>query len=153
MRVVLQRVTEASVAVDGNIVGTVGRGYLILAGIGINDTEEDLEVITNKIIGLRIFPDENHKMNLSVLDVGGEILAVSQFTLYADCRKGRRPSFTDAAPPETGLKMFNQFVEMLRATEVRRVETGTFQSMMDVKLINDGPVTIVLDSKDLIKNK
>jgi D-tyrosyl-tRNA(Tyr) deacylase len=151
MRVVLQRVSEASVSVDGEIVGQIGVGFLVLVGFGMNDTEEDLNVIVNKIIGLRVFPDDNHKMNLSILDVNGEILAVSQFTLYADCRKGRRPSFTEAAPPIKGLELFEQFIHMLKTTSVKKIATGTFQAMMKVQLVNDGPVTIYLDSKDLIK--
>ncbi len=149
MRTILQKVSEASVVVDGETVGKINKGYMLLVGFGINDTEEDLSVMINKIINLRIFPDENHKLNLSLLDADGEILAVSQFTLYADCRKGRRPSFTDAAPPEKGLELFNRFIEKLKQTPVRRIETGVFQAMMQVKLINEGPVTIYLDSKDL----
>jgi len=152
MRVVLQRVSEASVSVEDNMVGEIGKGYLALVGFGLDDTEKDIEAMVNKIVHLRIFPDENHKLNLSILDIGGEILVVSQFTLYADCRKGRRPSFTEASPPERGAELFNRFVDLLKASPVKNVKTGIFQAIMQVKLINEGPVTVILDSKDLLKN-
>ncbi|MCX7765763.1 MAG: D-aminoacyl-tRNA deacylase [Candidatus Sumerlaeia bacterium] len=152
MRVVLQRVMQAWVDVAGQCVGKIGKGLLVLAGIGNADTEEDLQLIANKIVNLRIFEDEEQKFNKSLLDVGGELLVVSQFTLYADCRKGRRPSFTEAAPPETAAVLLDRFVELLRAYNVN-VQTGVFQAKMAVSLINYGPVTIALDSRELKKNK
>ncbi len=151
MRVVLQRVTRATVEVEGERVGEIGKGLLVLAGIGNDDTEEDLHLIANKIVNLRIFEDEEHKFNKSLLDVGGELLVVSQFTLYADCRKGRRPSFTEAAPPEKASALLDKFVEILRTYNVN-VQTGVFQAKMAVSLINYGPVTINLDSKELKRN-
>ena len=150
MRVVLQRVREASVTVDGSVVGKIGSGLLILAGIGAEDNDSSLKAMAEKIVNLRIFEDEVGKMNLSVLDVGGAILAVSQFTLFADCRKGRRPNFMNAAPPDMAAKLFARFVDVLKALGPV-VETGVFQAMMDVKLNNWGPVTIVLDSAELAK--
>jgi len=148
MRILLQRVREAKVTVNGETVGQIGSGLLLLVGIGHEDSEATLAPMAQKVIQLRIFADEEGKMNRSLLDSGGEILAVSQFTLHADCREGRRPSFIRAAPPETGARLFDQFVESLRAQNVR-VETGRFGAMMDVHLINDGPVTIWLDSVEL----
>ncbi|MCD6385561.1 D-tyrosyl-tRNA(Tyr) deacylase [Candidatus Sumerlaeota bacterium] len=148
MRVVLQRVSQASVKVNGKTVGEIGKGLLVLAGIGKDDTEEDLNYIANKIVNLRIFEDEAQKFNRSLLEIKGDLLVVSQFTLYADCRKGRRPGFTDAAPPEQASAMFDQFVNILRGFSLR-VETGVFQAMMDVNLCNYGPVTIIMDSKEM----
>ncbi len=152
MRVLLQRVKEARVTVAGKIVGQIGKvapgGLLALVGIGKSDTEADLDPMVRKILNLRIFEDNEGKMNRSLLDIGGEILAVSQFTLYADCRKGRRPSFIGAADPESGRELFDQWVEKLRAAGTH-VETGEFGAMMEVSLINDGPVTIWLDSEEL----
>jgi D-aminoacyl-tRNA deacylase len=150
MRVVLQRVREASVDVDGSVVGKIGSGLLILAGIGAEDDETSLKIMAEKIVNLRIFEDEIGKMNLSLLDMGGAILAVSQFTLFADCRKGRRPNFMNAAPSDTAAKLFARFVEVLKSMGPT-VETGVFQAMMEVKLNNWGPVTIVLDSAELSK--
>lgn len=153
MRILLQRVREARVTVAGETVGEIGgengpAGLLLLVGIAAGDTPEVLQAMARKVVNLRIFGDEEEKMNLSLLDTGGEALAVSQFTLYADCRKGRRPSFTGAASPETGERLFNQFVEILRQ-QGPGVETGRFGAMMDVHLINDGPVTVWLDSETL----
>lgn len=145
MRILLQRVKSASVRVDGETIGRTGPGLLLLVGIGKTDTEATLEAMIHKVIYLRIFGDESDKMNLSLLDTGGGILAVSQFTLYADCRKGRRPSFIDAADPQTGSRLFDLFVSKL-LTHISHVETGRFGAMMDVELVNDGPVTIWLDS-------
>lgn len=150
MRVVLQRVSYASVKVDGKTVGEIGKGLLVLAGIGKDDTDEDLSYIANKIVNLRIFEDEAQKFNRSLLDIKGDLLVVSQFTLYADCRKGRRPGFTDAAPPEQASAMFERFVNLLREFPLK-VETGVFQAMMDVNLCNYGPVTIIMDSKEMIQ--
>lgn len=148
MKFVIQRVTEASVTVDTETVGAIGPGLLLLVGIAPGDTDAVMQAVAAKITNLRIFEDAEGRMNLSLLDTGGAILAVSQFTLFADCRKGRRPSFTGAAPAEQARKGFDQFVEILRETGVT-VETGQFQAMMDVKLVNAGPVTIILDSDDL----
>ena len=136
--------------VDGEIVGKIGSGFLVLLGVSAADTDSDRDALLNKMVGLRIFEDADEKMNLSLADVGGEILVVSQFTLYADCRKGRRPSFTDAAPPEMAERMYEEFVAILREKGFH-VETGRFRAMMEVSLVNDGPVTIWLDSKDLVK--
>lgn len=150
MRVILQRVSRASVVAEEKTVGAIERGYLILAGVTHGDTDEDLDVIADKLVHLRVFPDEEGKMNRSLLDVGGSILVVSQFTLHADCRKGRRPSFTQAAPPDVAEKMVDLFVDKLKDRGLR-VETGQFGAKMDVELVNTGPVTIILDSEDLTK--
>jgi D-tyrosyl-tRNA(Tyr) deacylase len=145
MRIVVQRVTEARVEVSGVVVGRVGRGLVVLLGVGRDDEAADVEYISSKIRDLRIFEDDEGKMNHSVVDVGGAVLLVSQFTLYGDVRKGRRPSFIDAAGPEKGRAMYEEVARALRESGLT-VETGTFQAMMQVHLVNDGPVTIVLDS-------
>ncbi|MBQ9456550.1 MAG: D-tyrosyl-tRNA(Tyr) deacylase [Thermoguttaceae bacterium] len=150
MRACIQRVSSASVRVDGEVVGKIGLGILVLLGVSAVDTNSDRDALLNKMVGLRIFEDAEEKMNLSLADVGGEILVVSQFTLYADCRKGRRPSFTDAAPPEMAERVYEECVAILREKGFH-VETGRFRTMMEVSLVNDGPVTIWLDSKDLVK--
>ena len=147
MRAVLQRVREASVAVDGQTVGSIGRGLLVLLAVGREDTPDDATYVVDKTAAMRIFPDDEGQMNRSALEVGGELLVVSQFTLYGDTRKGRRPSFAAAAPPDAALARFDDAVERFRATGLR-VETGRFREMMDVSLINDGPVTIWLDSAE-----
>lgn len=144
MKVVLQRVKRASVTVDGQVVGNVEAGLLLLVGIAKSDDGSEIDYLTQKIINLRIFEDDAGKMNLSCLDVGGGILAVSQFTLYGDTRKGRRPGFDQAALPDQAQPMFNQFVEKLRESRLN-VETGQFGAHMDVELLNDGPVTFVLE--------
>ena len=148
MKAILQRVREASVTVDGAVVGQIGPGLLVLAGMAEGDDEAILQLMASKIVNLRIFQDEAGKMNRSLLDVGGALLVVSQFTLFADCRKGRRPNFMGAAPPDVARDLFDRFVGHLRALGPR-VETGVFQAMMEVSLINWGPVTIVLDSAEL----
>lgn len=145
MRAVLQRVKEARVRVDGEVVGEVGAGLLVLLGCGEGDGEEDLRYVLEKMIHLRIFPDDEGRMNLSLLDVGGALLVVSQFTLYADTRRGRRPSFVDAMKPDAAEALYERFVEEARARGVQ-VETGVFGAMMDVELVNHGPVTILLES-------
>ena len=145
MRAVVQRVSEASVTVDGQVVGAIGPGLLVLAAVGDGDGDNALAWMADKLVNLRIFQDDEGKMNRSLLDIGGAILAVSQFTLYGDCRKGRRPSFVHAAPPDEARSLFEQFVEHLRGTGVE-VATGVFQAHMDVRLCNDGPVTVMLDS-------
>jgi D-tyrosyl-tRNA(Tyr) deacylase len=146
MRAVVQRVPRASVTVGGQIVGKIDRGLLVLLGVTHADNEVAADYLAEKIAGLRIFEDDAGKMNLSVADVGGAILAVSQFTLYGDVRKGKRPSFDDAARPEQARKLYDHFVERIRALGLR-CETGRFQEMMQVELVNDGPVTILLDSE------
>lgn len=146
MRVVVQRSKEASVTVEGKITGRITKGLVLLVGVTHEDTYEDAEFIAEKIANLRIFEDENEKMNHSLLDVGGEILSVSQFTLYGDCRKGRRPNFMDAARPEHAVDIYEKFNTLLREKGIT-VETGKFGAMMDVSLINDGPVTLIVESK------
>jgi D-tyrosyl-tRNA(Tyr) deacylase len=146
MRAVVQRVCRAKVTVKDWIAGEIGLGLLVLLGMGHNDTEADATYLAEKIAGLRIFEDEDGKMNRSVLDVGGSVLAVSQFTLYGDVRRGKRPSFDAAATPEPARHLYEFFVERLRAVGLR-CETGRFQEMMQVELVNEGPVTILLDSQ------
>ena len=144
MRVVLQRVSRARVTVDGRVTGEIGRGLLLLAGFTDADTDEALAWMADKVVTLRIFPDDEGKMNRSVQEVDGGLLIVSQFTLYGDARKGRRPSFVDAARPEVAIPLYERFLRMLRDTG-RPVQTGEFGAMMDVELVNDGPVTLVLE--------
>lgn len=146
MKVVVQRVSEARVTVNGIVVGEIGHGLLLLVGIGQEDEETDLAWMADKLAGLRIFEDDGGKMNLSVVEVGGAMLSVSQFTLYGDCRKGRRPNFMGAARPETAEAMYERFNGLLRDRGLT-VATGRFGAMMDVALVNDGPVTLILDSK------
>jgi D-tyrosyl-tRNA(Tyr) deacylase len=145
MRAVVQRVQQSSVKVDDQIVGQIGSGLLVLLGVAKNDGTKDVDYLVNKIIHLRIFEDANGKMNRSLLDTGGELLAVSQFTLLADCRKGRRPSFIEAAEPEKATELYQTFVDKVRQHGIR-VQTGRFGAMMAVALINDGPVTIIIES-------
>ncbi len=145
MRAVVQRVSRARVTVGDEITGEVAMGLLVLLGVARGDTEADSTYLAEKIAGLRIFEDENGKMNRNVADVGGSVLAVSQFTLYGDVRRGKRPSFDDAAPPEFERQLYEMFVERIRAQGLR-CETGQFQAMMKVELVNEGPVTILLDS-------
>lgn len=145
MRAVVQLVKEASVAVAGDLKGKIGKGYLVFIGIEENDTEKDLSYICEKLLGLRVFEDADGKMNRSILDVGGAILLVSQFTLYGDARKGRRPSYIRAARPEKAIPLYEAMIEQLRAA--LPVETGEFGANMQVSLVNDGPVTILLDSE------
>ena len=147
MKALLQRVSEASVSVGGEVVGRIGRGLVVLVGIASGDTEKDVEYLVPKIVNLRIFPDDEGRFNLSAVDVNGELLVVSQFTLLADTRKGRRPSFVEAAPPAEAEELFERFVEQARATGLK-VETGRFQQYMQVEIHNDGPVTILLDSRE-----
>jgi D-tyrosyl-tRNA(Tyr) deacylase len=149
MRAVIQRVQKGQVSVEGQIVGSVGPGLVILLGAGHGDGQAEADRLAYKISNLRIFADAAGKTNLSVLDVGGEVLLISQFTLYADCRKGRRPSFVHAAPPDIAAPLVDYFADRLRQAGIRRVETGEFGAMMLVEIHNDGPFTIVLDSKDL----
>lgn len=145
MRAVVQRVTYSSVEVDGVIVGEINKGFNVLLGISKDDTEEDMKYIKDKIINLRIFSDENDKMNLSLLDIKGELLLISQFTLYGDARKGRRPNFMNALGGEEAKKFYDKFIEMMKETGLK-VQTGIFGADMKVDIKNDGPVTILLDS-------
>jgi len=144
MRVVVQRVSRASVAIGGEVTGEIGLGLLLLAAIKGDESEQDLAWMANRCVGLRIFPDHEGRMNRSLNEVGGGILAISQFTLYGDCRKGRRPSFIGAGDPEVSEKLFERFLQMLRETGVA-VGTGRFGAMMQVELVNDGPVTLIID--------
>jgi D-aminoacyl-tRNA deacylase len=146
MRVVVQRSKNAKVTVNGEITGQISKGLVLLVGVTHEDKEEDAVFLADKIANLRIFEDDAGKMNLSLLDVGGEILSVSQFTLYGDCRKGRRPNFMEAARPEQANQLYERFNSLLREKDIK-VETGIFGAMMDVELINDGPVTLIVESK------
>lgn len=148
MRAVVQRVDKAKVTVDGKIVGEISRGLMVFVGVVEGDTEKDVQYLADKVTGLRIFEDEAEKMNLSVKDIGGEILSVSQFTLYGDCRKGKRPSFDKAAKPETAIVLYEKFNELCRQQNIK-VETGVFGAHMLVELANNGPVTILLDSSKM----
>lgn len=148
MRFVIQRVTQSSVSVDGNVIGKIGKGLLVLIGVAGEDTEETADKLVRKLTGLRIFEDENGKTNLSLADVGGELLLISQFTLYANCKKGNRPSFTDAGSPEKAKALYEYIIAKCREN-VPVVETGSFGAEMKVSLVNDGPFTILLDSEKI----
>jgi D-tyrosyl-tRNA(Tyr) deacylase len=147
VKALLQRVSKASVTVEGEVVANIGRGLVIFVGVSTGDTERDAQYLAGKTVDLRIFPDSESKFNLSALDTRGELLVVSQFTLLADAKKGRRPSFTDAAPPQQAEALFQRFLEFLRQSKLK-VESGRFQEHMHVEIHNDGPVTILLDSRD-----
>ena len=151
MKALLQRVSSASVSIANEEVGRIGRGLVVFLGVANGDTENDAQYLAQKIANLRIFADEEGKFNLSALDIGGELLLVSQFTLLADTRKGRRPSFVEAAPPAQAEELFEQFVEQVRSSGLQ-VETGRFQQYMQVEIYNDGPVTIILDSADKFRD-
>jgi D-tyrosyl-tRNA(Tyr) deacylase len=146
MRVVVQRVSRARVVIDGEVVGAIDRGLLVLLGAATTDTAEDAAWLADKVVGLRIFPDSEGKMNLDVTEAGGAVLVVSQFTLYGDCRKGRRPSFITAAGPDLAVPLYEAFVAAIRAHGVQAA-TGRFGAMMQVELVNEGPVTLIIDSK------
>ncbi|MGI6574588.1 MAG: D-aminoacyl-tRNA deacylase [bacterium] len=146
MRAVVQRVTKGQVTLEGEVIGAIGKGFVVLLGIGRDDTSRDVEYLVDKIVNLRVFDDAAGKMNCSLLDVGGELLAISQFTLYGDCRKGRRPSFIAAAAPEEAVLLYNEFVKKVAAYGIA-VATGRFQALMQVDIHNDGPVTLLIDSK------
>lgn len=148
MKFVIQRVTESSVAVDGTVIGQIGKGFMVLIGIAESDTEEIADKLIRKLIGLRIFEDENGKTNLSLADVNGELLLISQFTLYANCKKGNRPSFVDAGNPEKANSLYEYIISKCK-DQVETVETGSFGADMKVSLVNDGPFTIILDSEKL----
>jgi len=149
MRAVVQRVKKGSVEIEEKEIGKIEKGLVILLGVGQNDTEKDAEYLAEKIVNLRIFEDKEGKMNLSVKDINGQILVISQFTLYGDCKKGRRPSFVSAALPDKAVKLYDYFVKSIKNYGLK-IETGEFQAMMLVKIYNDGPVTILLDSEKLI---
>ena len=149
MRAVVQRVTQGSVEVEGNIVGSIGKGLMVLLGVSEKDTKEDVAYMADKILNLRVFDDEEGKMNYSLLDVQGELLLVSQFTLYGDCRKGRRPNYMAAAKPDKADELYNEVVKLCRDQNVK-TETGVFQADMKVSIINDGPVTLIIDSEKVI---
>lgn len=146
MRAVFQRVTAAKVSVEGTTVGSIGKGWIVLLGVGKADGQGDVDTMVDKIMNTRAFSDESGKMNLSLVDTGGSVLLVSQFTLWGDCRKGRRPGFTEAAPPETAVKLYEQVRDKLIAQNIE-VATGTFQTHMSVQLTNDGPVTLMIDTQ------
>ena len=148
MKAVLQRVSEGSVSVDGQVVGSIGKGLVVLLGVGQDDEQKDQDILVRKIVGLRIFDDDQGKTNLSLLDVDGEMLVISQFTLLADCKKGRRPSFFHAGSPDKAEAMYEEFIQACRK-EVRKVAHGVFGAIMKVSIQNEGPFTIVLDSKEL----
>ncbi|MBM4330987.1 MAG: D-tyrosyl-tRNA(Tyr) deacylase [Deltaproteobacteria bacterium] len=148
MRTVIQRVSRAQVRVEGKVVGEIGKGLLILLGVGREDSLAAIDPLLDKIINLRIFEDGEGKMNLSLLDTGGELMVISQFTLYADCRKGRRPSFTEAGPPEAAKALYDAFIDQVRKRGIP-VAAGVFQALMDVELVNSGPVTILLDNPNI----
>ena len=148
MRVVLQRVSQASVIINGETVASIGKGLLLLLGIEEADTAEDIGWLSGKIIRLRVFPDDEEVMNRSVMEAGGEIIVVSQFTLHASTKKGNRPSYIRAAKPETAIPLYNQFIKSLETMVGKPVQTGDFGAMMDVSLVNDGPVTIIIDSRN-----
>ena len=150
MKIVIQRVKESSVSIDGQIKGSIQKGYMTLVGFCESDTKAIVDKMIDKMIGLRIFEDDQGKMNLALTDVQGAILSISQFTLYADCRKGRRPGFTDAAKPDTAIPLYDYYNQKIQDSGIH-VETGVFGADMKVSLINDGPVTILLDSKDICK--
>ncbi|MEZ4668015.1 MAG: D-aminoacyl-tRNA deacylase [Anaerolineae bacterium] len=153
MRIILQRVSQGSVTVDGHIAGAIEQGFVALVGVTHSDTQAEADMLARKTANLRVFEDEQGKMNLSVLEVGGGVLVVSQFTLYADSRKGRRPSFTDAARPEQAAPLVEYYAQRLRAEGVQQVENGIFGAMMQVAIHNDGPVTIILDSSDMMESR
>ncbi len=151
MKAVLQRVTHANVVVEGELISEIKNGFLVLLGVDNTDTEKDADVLSKKISGMRVFEDENGKMNLSLTDIGGSLLVISQFTLLADCRKGRRPSFVNAGAPDMANRLYEYFCERIKLDGIEDVKKGVFGADMKVSLLNDGPVTILLDSKELIK--
>ncbi len=147
MRAVVQRVKRAEVRVEGNVTGKIEKGILVFLGVGLDDEIKDIEYLVDKVANLRIFEDSEDKMNLSVLDVGGQALVISQFTLFGDCRKGKRPSYSSAARPEIARDLYEKFMDLLKQKYNIKVESGVFQAEMEVDLVNDGPVTLLVDSK------
>ncbi|MBI3239772.1 MAG: D-tyrosyl-tRNA(Tyr) deacylase [Flavobacteriia bacterium] len=148
MRLVIQRVSGASVTIDGSVHGTIRKGFLILVGVESADTQEDVDWLVQKTVNMRIFPDEDGKMNLSLTDIAGELLVISQFTLHASTKKGNRPSFIQAARPETAIPLYESFIAGCKLAGISKVQTGIFGADMKVSLVNDGPVTIIIDSKE-----
>jgi D-tyrosyl-tRNA(Tyr) deacylase len=146
VRAVVQRVSSSSVTVDKEVIGKIDKGIMVLLGINDDDNSKDIDYLVDKIVNLRIFEDENEKMNLSLLDIKGELLVVSQFTLYGDCRKGRRPNFTDAAKPDKAIPLYEEFIDKAKNYKLK-VQTGKFGAHMNVDIMNDGPVTLLIDSK------
>ncbi len=153
MRALIQRVTHAAVSVDGEVKGSIQKGFLILLGVKAGDTEEQARFLAKKTAELRVFTDSEDKMNLSLLDIGGEALVVSQFTLYADCKKGRRPAFVNAEKPPVANELYEKFVELMRQNGVKEVQTGVFGAHMMIELENDGPVTIMLDTDEIMPGR
>ena len=153
MRALIQRVSHASVSVDGEVKGSVEQGFLVLLGVKVGDTEKEAQFLAKKVAELRVFTDSEDKMNLSLLDIGGGALVVSQFTLYADCKKGRRPAFIHAERPPVANELYERFVELLRENGVKHVETGIFGAHMMIDLVNDGPVTIMLDTDEIMPGR
>ncbi len=152
MRVLLQRVTSGKVSIREKVISQIGKGYVILLGVKEGDSEKEADFLAEKIVNLRVMSDENEKMNLAIQDVGGSVLVVSQFTLYADLSAGRRPSFIKAAKPETAKKLYEYFIDKLKSMEIKAIQTGEFGAYMIVEIVNDGPVTIMIDSEELKKN-
>lgn len=150
MKIVIQRVSEASVTIEGKVVASIEKGFLILLGIINEDTQEDIDWLCRKIVGLRVFPDENDVMNKSIIEANGDIIVVSQFTLHASTKKGNRPSYIKAAKPETAIPLYKAFIECLETISQKQIQTGEFGADMKVGLLNDGPVTIIIDSKDRV---
>ncbi len=148
MRLVIQRVSEASVTIDGSVHGTIGKGFLVLIGVESADTQEDVDWLVQKTVNMRIFPDDEGKMNLSLTDIAGELLVISQFTLHASTKKGNRPSFIQAARPESAIPLYESFIAGCSLTGITKVQTGIFGADMKVSLVNDGPVTILVDSRN-----
>lgn len=153
MKAVIQKVTSASVEIDGSTVGSIEKGIMLLLGVSTEDTKEEAAYLAEKAVNLRIFEDENDKMNLSLLDVDGELLIVSNFTLYADCKKGRRPSYTDAARPEQATELYEYFIDCAKKLAVKKVATGEFGAYMQLHILNDGPVTIIMDTDEIMPKK
>lgn len=153
MKAVVQRVTRCSVTVENQVIGSTGKGLMVLLGVSDSDTEKELNYLADKIIGLRIFEDEEGRMNRSLQDVGGELMVVSQFTLYGDCKKGKRPSFTKAGKPEHANSLYEAFIQKAESMGISRVQHGEFGADMKVELVNDGPVTLILDTDEIMPKK
>jgi D-tyrosyl-tRNA(Tyr) deacylase len=149
MRAVIQRATHSGVTINGEIKGKINKGFCILLGIGNDDSMEEVDYLASKIVNLRVFEDENGKLNLSIMDIKGEVLIISQFTLYADCAKGRRPSFINAAPPVKAIPLYEAFIKKIGELGIENVQTGEFGADMKVEILNDGPVTIIMDTKEM----
>lgn len=153
MKAIIQKVTSSSVEVEGNIIGSINEGIMLLLGVSVNDTKEEADYLADKVVNLRIFVDENDKMNLSLIDIDGEMLIVSNFTLYADCKKGRRPSYIDAARPEQATELYEYFIERVKSLNIKKVATGEFGAYMKLSIANDGPVTIIMDTDEIMPKR